>query len=131
MKKILIVLALVAAVGVVLAVKQQRTSPTLESAPLPAALPRLVDLGAGKCMACKMMKPVLDSLVRDFAGRLQVEFIDVWENPEAGQEYGLQIIPTQIFFSPAGEELFRHEGFMSREDILAKWSELGYGFQDE
>ena len=37
-------------------------------------------------------------------------------------------IPTQIFFNELGEELFRHVGFISEDDILAKWAEFGYVF---
>jgi thioredoxin 1 len=37
----------------------------------------------------------------------------------------VRIIPTQIFFDSEGEELFRHEGFFSKEDILGKWKEFG------
>ena len=43
------------------------------------------------------------------------------------QKYGVKMIPTQIFFDASGKELFRHEGFMSKEDILGKWKELGVG----
>ncbi len=88
-------------------------------------LPRLVDLGAGPCMPCKMMAPILEDLKSTYAGRMDVVFIDVWENPDAGKTYGIRLIPTQIFYSPDGEELFRHEGFFGKEDILAKWQELG------
>jgi thioredoxin len=91
-------------------------------------LPRLLDLGATKCIPCKMMAPILDELERDLAGQLEVEFIDVWENRGKAGEYGIQMIPTQIFFSPSGEELYRHAGFYSRKDILNKWRELGYSF---
>jgi thioredoxin 1 len=35
------------------------------------------------------------------------------------------VIPTQIFFDAEGKELFRHVGFFAKEDILAKWKELG------
>lgn len=94
-------------------------------APAKAALPRLVDLGAGECIPCKKMAPILEELKRDFVGKLDVEFIDVWKNPGAGDKYGIRVIPTQIFYSAAGRELFRHEGFYSREDILAKWREFG------
>ena len=89
------------------------------------ALPRLVDLGAGKCIPCKMMKPILDDLKATCAETFKTEFIDVWENPDAGKQYGINIIPTQIFFGADGKELFRHEGFFSKEDILAKWKEFG------
>ena len=41
------------------------------------------------------------------------------------ERYGIKTIPTQIFFDASGKELFRHVGFMSKADILKKWSELG------
>ena len=90
-----------------------------------AALPRLVDLGAGKCIPCRLMKPVLDELTKEYAGELEVVFIDVWEKREEGERYGVRMIPTQIFYGADGRELARHEGFFAKKDILAKWKELG------
>jgi thioredoxin 1 len=84
-----------------------------------------VDLGADKCIPCKMMAPILEDLKNTYVGKLEVEFIDVWKNSGAGEPYGIRVIPTQIFFSADGKELFRHEGFFSKEDILAKWKEFG------
>ncbi len=95
------------------------------------ALPRLLDLGADKCVPCKMMTPILEELRNDYAGALTVEFIDVWKDPPAAQPFGIKVIPTQIFFAQDGTELFRHEGFFSREDILAKWRELGVLLPDK
>lgn len=89
------------------------------------ALPRLVDLGADKCIPCKMMAPILSELEKEYAGQLKVVFIDVWKNREEGARYGIRVIPTQIFFAASGKELFRHEGFYAKKDILAKWAELG------
>jgi thioredoxin 1 len=91
-------------------------------------LPMLMDLGADKCIPCKKMAPILEALRAEFAGRFDVVFIDVWKNREAAVPYQIRLIPTQIFFDEAGNELFRHEGFLSREDILAKWAELSYAF---
>ena len=97
-----------------------------KAAPVAAAkLPRLLDLGAGKCIPCKMMAPILEELKKEYAGRMNVEFIDVWQNPDAGKQYGIEMIPTQIFFDASGKELFRHVGFFGKEDILGKWKELG------
>lgn len=90
-----------------------------------APLPRLVDLGASKCIPCKMMAPILESLKTEYQGQLEVVFIDVWENREAAQTYAIRSIPTQIFYAADGKELFRHAGFYSKADILAKWKELG------
>jgi len=89
------------------------------------ALPRLVDLGAGTCIPCKMMAPILEELKAEYQGILQVDFFDVHKNPAVADKYNIMVIPTQIFFDPSGRELFRHEGFMDKEDILAKWAELG------
>jgi thioredoxin 1 len=88
-------------------------------------LPRVVDLGASKCVPCKMMAPILEDLKKEYDGRMDVEFIDVWKNPGAGKEYGVRMIPTQIFYGADGREAFRHEGFLGKQDILAKWKELG------
>ena len=86
-------------------------------APAPASLPRLVDLGAGKCIPCKRMAPILEALKVDYAGAVDVQFVDVWQNPDAGRPYKIRLIPTQIFFDRRGRERFRHEGFFAREEI--------------
>ncbi len=88
-------------------------------------LPRLVDLGADNCIPCKLMTPVLSDLTKDYAGQLNVVFIDVWKKPDDGKAYAIQVIPTQIFYDATGKERYRHEGFMAKKDILAKWKELG------
>ena len=88
-------------------------------------LPKLLDLGATKCIPCKKMVPILEALKKDYAGKLEVEFIDVWKSADEAKKYGIKLIPTQIFFDATGKELFRHEGFYGRDDILAKWKELG------
>ncbi len=72
-----------------------------------------------------MMAPILDELKREYAGKLEVEFVDVWLTPDAGKKYRVALIPTQIFFDAGGKELFRHEGFYAKKAILEKWKEMG------
>jgi len=123
--KIAIVVVLIVAVVVVIVIKQNKSDQGMTDDVHTKAIPRLVDLGAGKCIPCKLMAPILEELKSEYEGTLIVEFIDVWKNPEEAPKYGIKLIPTQIFFDASGKERFRHEGFMSREDILAKWKELG------
>lgn len=92
-------------------------------------LPKLLDLGADKCIPCKMMAPILEELEQEYAGKLEVEFIDVWKNSDASEPYGIETIPTQIFYAADGTELFRHTGFFGKEDILNKWKELGVSLE--
>ena len=106
------------------------TATQLAAADAQPALPRLVDLGAGKCIPCKQMKPILDDLARNYTDQFAVVFIDVWENREEGGKYGIRMIPTQIFYGADGKELARHEGFMAKKDTLAKWKELGVAVKE-
>ncbi len=94
-----------------------------------AKLPKLIDLGADKCIPCKMMKPILDGLKTDYAGKLDVEVIDVWKNPGEGNKYNINLIPTQIFYDPDGNEFLRHEGFMSKDDILDAFKKKGISLE--
>jgi thioredoxin 1 len=48
----------------------------------------------------------------------------MWEDADAVEPYGINLIPTQIFYDAGGNELWRHEGFLGKEDILAKWREF-------
>jgi thioredoxin 1 len=92
-------------------------------------LPKLVDVGADKCIPCIKMAPILDELKEDYAGHLDVQFVDAWKDRAEAAQYGVRMIPTQIFYASDGTELFRHVGFYSRAEILAKWRELGHPFE--
>ncbi len=88
-------------------------------------LPSLVEFSAGDCGPCKAMEPILEELAREYEGRFRIETMDIWKRPTAGEEHRIRMYPTQIFYDAMGNELFRHEGFFSKEDILAQWTELG------
>jgi len=88
-------------------------------------LPRMIDLGRGTCIPCKAMAPILKEAKEEYKGRADIEFIDVGDYPEQAQKYGIQLIPTQIFFDAEGREVWRHEGFLSKEDIAKKLAEMG------
>jgi thioredoxin 1 len=143
--RIIIILAVVAVAAVAFVAKERGRSDTASAealdtvaaatslsegaAPVPAKLPKLLDLGADRCIPCKMMAPILAEFKRDYADQFVTEFIDVWKNPDAGKQYGIRAIPTQIFYDAEGNELFRHEGFYGKEDMLNKWKELGVGIR--
>lgn len=92
-----------------------------------AAVPRLVDLGSDKCIPCKEMAPILAELKQTYAGKASIEFIDVRKDEKSADAYDVRIIPTQVFFDRTGREVWRHEGFLSRVEIVAKLKELGAG----
>jgi thioredoxin 1 len=85
----------------------------------------MVDLGATRCIPCKMMAPILQKLEKRYAGKAAIVFLDVWVDPKPAQRFGIRTIPTQIFFDKKGEEVYRHEGFMNEEAIVAALQKLG------
>jgi len=93
-------------------------------------VPALVDLGSTTCVPCQMMEEELERVDEITGERLAVSFIDVNEDPDAASEYNIRVIPTQIFKAPDGTELYRHEGYMSAEQILAQWIALGYDLNE-
>ncbi len=96
----------------------------LENA-LKKGLPVVADFGRGTCVPCKMMQPILEKLESDFEGKAIVLIIDIREYGALSQKYGINLIPTQIFFDANGEEVFRHQGFMPEEDIVVQLKKMG------
>ena len=88
-------------------------------------LPRLFEMNSSNCVPCEKMAPILAELQKNYAGKLQVEVSEVRIDSQRAQQFAIKDLPTQIFYDAEGKELFRHEGFFDKADILAKWKELG------
>lgn len=102
------------------------TKDGFESGKLPVkGMVTLVDLGAKKCIPCKMMAPILEELEEEYQGQAAIVFVDVWENPDAVEQFGIKVIPTQIFYDDQGREVLRHQGFFSKEHIIGVLEKLG------
>ena len=121
-----------AVVAVPLLLKSNRAGneaqPSMGTSAATKGLPRFVDLGTTTCAPCKVMLGVMAELEQKYPGAVAIEFINVNQNPDQAQRYGIQVIPSQIFYSPDGRELFRHTGVFRTEEIIAKWAELGFRF---
>ncbi len=85
----------------------------------------MIDLGRKTCTQCKMMAPILEGLEKEYRGKAAIVFINLIDYPEQQYKYKLKALPTQIFFNPAGEEVYRHVGFMAEEDIVAQLNKMG------
>lgn len=99
---------------------------TSEGATVPVPdMVTMVDIGAKKCIPCKMMAPIIVELEQEYKDRAAIVFVDVWENPKAGAKYTIRVIPTQIFYDADGKEVLRHEGFYAKTAIVAELTKLG------
>jgi thioredoxin 1 len=113
--------------GIVIGLKIGKTRATPPAVPadnVQSSLPRLVDLGSTTCIPCKKLAPILEELKTEYRGRVSVEFIDVTKNPAAADEYKINVIPTQIFIDKDGKEVFRHEGFYPKADIVGQFEKM-------
>jgi thioredoxin 1 len=88
-------------------------------------LPKLLDFGAGKCIPCKKMAPILKELTEEYKGRVIIKVIEVYDERELTQINRIRLIPTQIFFDSNNREIYRHEGFMDKEQIKKVFEKVG------
>lgn len=85
----------------------------------------MLDLGADRCIPCKMMAPILAKVEKAYEGKAAIVFIDVWKHQAQARRFGIRAIPTQIFFDREGKEIYRHVGFMSEKAIVAQLGIMG------
>ena len=111
-------------------------------------LPIIIDFGADTCIPCKEMAPVLEKMNVEWQGKVIVKFVDVRKNPDAANNFPVQVIPTQFIFdaegkpyvpSDAGELQFQmfsandtkehvytaHQGGLTEENFRAIFAEMG------
>ncbi|HDH58141.1 MAG TPA: hypothetical protein ENF16_05980 [Bacteroidetes bacterium] len=88
-------------------------------------LPRMLELGSVGCRPCDMMAPIIEDLREEYIGRLSVEFYDVRKDPTPARQYRIRVIPTQIFLDAEGNEFFRHEGYLPKEEVLTVLDQMG------
>lgn len=78
-----------------------------------------VELGSVNCIPCRKMQPVMKAIENKYGGQVRVIFYDVWKADQRkyASQYGIRLIPTQVFLDKEGREIFRHEGFFPEEEI--------------
>lgn len=77
----------------------------------------VVDFFATWCGPCKVMSPIIDEIAEENPENIIVGKVDVDENPELSEKYGIMSIPTIVIFS-GGEIKKTFLGVTNKEDIM-------------
>lgn len=88
--------------------------------PTDSGLPCLVDFRSDECDESRRMAGVMQEITPQLQAKVDVVTVDAELYPAENQRWRLRMVPTQILVDAQGNELWRHEGFISAEELLVK-----------
>lgn len=93
---------------------------TFDSEVIKSAEPVLVDFFAEWCGPCKAMAPALEQVASEMAGKIKIVKLDVDQNPQVTNEYGIRAMPTLMIFK-GGKMAAQHVGALVQKTKLEAW----------
>lgn len=78
--------------------------------------PVLLDVFATWCPPCKMLGPVLEKLGEDYKDKVVFTKMDLDQNPQTGNAFGVEVIPT-VFLFKNGQVIDKFVGYKPEEDV--------------
>ena len=94
------------------------TDETFNEKVLDSNIPVLVDYWAEWCGPCKMIAPILESLVEEYGGKLVIAKHNIDDNPQTPAKYGVRGIPTLMIFKDGNIEATK-VGALSKSQLAA------------
>jgi len=91
-----------------------------QNQPAPKPRPALYEFGAGYCFSCKEMEQIMAEIRGRYGDHLEVRMVYAGKEDELFKQYKIMLIPTQIFLDAAGQEVDRHIGPLSRDEVIRK-----------
>jgi thioredoxin 1 len=80
--------------------------------------PTIIEFGANSCVSCREMKPILHALAQDT--RIAVADVDIIKEHDYISRYQIRLMPTQVFYDTKGQEIGRHMGKISGDEVMQR-----------
>ena len=94
------------------------TDDSFEQEVLNSDIPVLVDYWAEWCGPCKMIAPILEEIVGDYADKVKIAKLNIDDNPNTPPKFGIRGIPTLMLFK-GGEVEATKVGALSKSQLTA------------
>lgn len=88
-------------------------------------MPILLELSSPTCAPCRKMYPIIKEIKEEFKDKVDTHIVDLTKNPEFGDKYKVSVVPTQIFLDKHGKVFFRHEGILTKQEIINILNKMG------
>ncbi len=92
------------------------TDKSFEEEVIKSDKPVLVDFWAEWCGPCKMQGPIIEEVAKDYEGKAKVGKLEVDQNPQTAQKFGVMSIPTMIIFK-AGKVVWQGVGLQQKDAL--------------
>jgi thioredoxin 1 len=119
------VVTLVGLVMGILLVWQTLPAQAQGSAP-PQGKPALYDFGRGICLSCKEMEKVLADIEREYGKQIEIRLVMLEKNEDLFKQFKIMLVPTQVFLDASGQEVDRHVGALTKEQVVQKLKDLKF-----
>ena len=94
--------------------------------PPPPGKPAIIEFARPLCPICKQMEEILLEVKARYRDQVEIRFAYIEPDEYLFKKFHIFIVPTQVFLDASGKEVYRHEGLISKEDVLKKISELRF-----
>jgi len=94
------------------------TDENFEQEVIKSNLPYLVDFGADWCAPCRMVAPIIESIAKEYQGKLKVGTVDVDQSPRTASKYGIMSIPA-LFLFKNGQIINKVIGAAPKEQLVS------------